>query len=113
LVQQQTRLKNRIHGIFHRNLVLGCPRSDLFGKGGRKWLTNQATPRLPQHEQATVEAMLREFDVVHDELTKANRLLAVWALDHADVRRLLTIPGVDTTIALALVAAIADVHRFA
>ena len=32
LVQQQTRLKNRIHGILHRNLVLGCPRSDLLGK---------------------------------------------------------------------------------
>jgi transposase len=113
LVQQQTRLKNRIQGILHRNLVLGCPRSDLFGKGGRQWLTIQATPRLPQHEQATVEAALRELDVVHDELVRANRLLASWALDHADVRRLLTIPGVDATVALALVAAIGDVHRFA
>ncbi len=113
LVQQQTRLKNRIHGILHRNLVLGCPRSDLFGKGGRQWLITQAIPRLPQHEQTAVEATLREFDVVHDELARANRLLASWALDHADVRRLLTIPGVDATIALALVAAIGDVRRFA
>lgn len=70
-------------------------------------------PAAPQHEQATVEATLREFDVVHDELARANRLLASWALDHADVRRLLTIPGVDATIALALVAAIGDVRRFA
>jgi transposase len=38
LVRHHTHLKNRIHGVLHRNLVPGCPRSDLFGKAGRQWL---------------------------------------------------------------------------
>lgn len=38
LVRHHTRLKNRVHSVLIRNLVPNCPRSDLFGKGGRQWL---------------------------------------------------------------------------
>jgi transposase len=112
LVQQKTRLKNRVHAILHRNLIPGCPRSDLFGKAGRHWLTTYAMPGLPNHEQATLEATMREFDVVQAEVARADRVLASWALEHPDIRRLLTIPGVDAAVACALVAAIGDIRRF-
>ena len=112
LVQQQTRLKNRVHAILQRNLVLGCPRSDLFGKGGQEWLAKQAVPLLPAHEQQTVEATLRELTLIAEELHATERPLAGVALQRRDVRHLLTIPGVDAAVALALVAAIGDVRRF-
>lgn len=38
--------------------------------------------------------------------------LAAVALARADVRRLITIPGVDAVVALGIVAAIGDIHRF-
>jgi len=68
LVRHHTRLKNRIHGILHRNLLPGCPRSDLFGKAGRRWLTVQALPQLPPHEQDIVLATLRQFESLSTEL---------------------------------------------
>lgn len=112
LVQQQVRLKNRVHGILHRNLVLGCPRSDLFGKGGRRWLELQALPALPPHERTTAEATLRELDLIGRELATVERTLASTALESPEVRRLMTIPGIDAMTALVLVAAIGNIQRF-
>lgn len=112
LVQQQTRLKNRVHGILHRNLVPGCPRRDLFGKAGCRWLGQHALPMLPLHEQVTVEATLREFDLVAAEVARAEQALAAVALEQPEVRRLMTTPGVDAMIALTIIAAIGDIHRF-
>ncbi len=113
LVQQQVRLKNRVHGILHRNLVLGCPRSDLFGKGGRRWLELQALPALPSHERITAEATLREQDLIGTEPATIERILAGTALGSSEVCRLMTIPGIDAMTAVALVAAIGAVQRFA
>jgi transposase len=112
LVQQQTRLKNRIQSVLHRNLVPGCPRSDLFGKAGRAWLMQHALPQLPTHEQAMIHATLRELAVVQGERGQAERTLAEIALAQPAVRRLMTIPGIDAVTALAVLAAIGDVHRF-
>jgi transposase len=112
LVQQKVRLKNRVHGILHRNLVLGCPRSDLFGKAGRQWLEHQAWSVLPSHERVIAEATLRELDLIEGELATIERTLASAALEHPEVRHLITIPGIDAMIALALVAAIGNIQRF-
>lgn len=112
LVRHHTRLKNRIHGILHRNLVPGCPRSDLFGKAGRRWLTVQALPQLPPHEQDIVLATLRQFESLSTELARIDQTLATLALQHPSVRRLVTIPGIDAVTALTVVAAIGHIHRF-
>jgi transposase len=55
-VRQRTRLKNQVHAILHRNLVVRCPASDLFGIKGRVWLTDQ---QLPPDERTTALALLR------------------------------------------------------
>ncbi len=112
LVRHHTRLKNRVHSVLIRNLVPNCPRSDLFGRGGRQWLMQQALPQLPVHEQAVVNATLRELDAVTGELVELERTLAAVALVRPAVRRLVTIPGIDAVTALAIVAAIGDIHRF-
>lgn len=112
LVQQRIRLKNRIQAFLHRNLVPGCPRSDLFGKAGRRWLVEQAVPLLPVHDQAALAATLRELDLITEETAAADQGLAAVALDRVDVRRLMTIPGVDVTVAVNLIAAIGDIRRF-
>lgn len=112
LVQQRTRLKNRVHAILHRNLVPGCPRSDLFGKGGRRWLVQHALLLLPPHEQAAVLATLRQWNIVDQEIAAAERALAAFALERPQIRRLITIPGLHFISALAIVAAIGDIRRF-
>jgi transposase len=108
LVRQRTRTKNEAHSLLLRNLVR-VPLSDLFGPSGRRWL---AGIELPVDEQMTLDSCLRRVDFLADELGQVERLLAHHALGSSDIRRLMTIPGVDLIVATTLVGAIGDVRRF-
>jgi transposase len=109
IVRQRTRLKNGVHGILHRNLVPRCPAADLFGRKGRAWLAEQA---LPADERQAAEALLRQLDFHAEELRLIDAELGRVGLRRDDVRRLMTIPGVDATVALSIVAAVGDFGRF-
>jgi transposase len=108
LVRQRTRFRNQIHAVLARNLI-DAPFTDVFGQGGRQWL---AEVPLPAHEREQVDSNLRLHDVLNVEIELAERQLAEQTLARADVRRLMTIPGVGAITALALVAVIGDVTRF-
>src|SRR6266540_5224671 len=108
IVRQRTRLKNRVQAVLHRNLVRRCPASDLFGHKGRAWLAEQ---ELPGDERQAVEALLRQLDFHGEELTLIDAELARIALRRDEVKRLMTIPGVDATVALSIVAAVGDFGR--
>jgi transposase len=109
LVRQRTRLKNQVQAILHRNLVARCPFADLFGVSGRCWLADQP---LPQDEHFAVQALIRQLDFHGQELRIIDAALGRVALARSEVRRLMTIPGVDATVALGLVAAVGDFRRF-
>ncbi len=109
IVRQRTRLKNQVQSILHRNLVPRCPAADLFGRKGRAWLAEQ---ELPVDERRAAEALLRQLDFHGEELRLIDAELGRAALESEEVRRLMTIPGVDATVALAIVAAVGDFHRF-
>lgn len=109
IVRQRTRLKNQVQSILHRNLVSRCPAADLFGIKGRRWLSEQ---QLPGDELQAVDALLRQLDFHGQELRIIDAALAKIALDSSDVKRLMTIPGVDSTVALSIVAAVGDFSRF-
>jgi transposase len=87
----------------HRNLVTRCPAADLFGDKGRRWLAEQA---LPADERQAVGALLRQLDFHAQELAIMDAELGRVALGSAEVRRLMTIPGVDATVAVSIVAAV-------
>jgi transposase len=109
IVRQRTRLKNQVQSILHRNLVPRPPVADLFGIKGRCWLANQP---LPPDEELAVEALLRQLDFHGQELRIIDAALGRVALAREEVKRLMTIPGVDATVALSIVAAVGDFHRF-
>ena len=109
LVKRRTQIKNEISAALHRNLKGRNPASDPFGKKGREWIAAQ---QLPIDERLTVDGGLRQLDFFGDELAEIDRLIAQQVLDDADVRRLLTIPGIDVVTAATLVATIGDVRRF-
>jgi transposase len=108
LVTQRTQAKNRIHAILHRNLI-APDLSDLFGKAGRAFL---AKVELPVPERRLLEADLRTIDFLATEIHAAEKSLAEALYEDADVRRLLTIPGIALTSAAGMRAAIGDVRRF-
>jgi transposase len=110
LVRQRTRLKNQVQAILHRNLIPRCPAADLFGLKGRRWLAEQ---ELPADERRAAEALLRQLDFHAQELGLIDAELARVALGCENTRRLMTIPGVDVTVAMSITAAVGDFSRFA
>lgn len=110
VVRHRTRIKNEVHAILHAHLLPRCPHADLFGGRGRAWLERQP---LPDDERAAIGRHLRELDRLGEDLVVLDGEIAQAGIDNPAVKRLLTIAGVNLTVAAGLVAAIGDVHRFA
>jgi transposase len=109
ITRQRVRLKTIAQSILHAHLLPQCPHADLFGVRGRAWLMAQD---LPADERAAVERHLREYDRLGEDLRVVERELAREALADADVKRLMTIPGIDMVVAVGLAAAIGPIGRF-
>lgn len=109
VVRHRTRVKNEVHAILHAHLIPPCPHADLFGGLGRTWLGKQ---ELPADELAAIARHLRELDRLGEDLAVLDREVAQATADDPSVRWLLTITGVNLTVAAGLVAAIGDVKRF-
>jgi transposase len=56
--------------------------------------------------------LMRQLDFHGDELADVERDIAVEAIDDPVVARLMTVPGIDVTVAIAIVAAVGDFARF-
>jgi transposase len=101
LVKRRTQIKNEIAAALARNLRGRPPVTDLFGKQGRVWLAEQ---ELPIDERLTVDGCLRQLDFLGEELDQIDQVIAQQALTDENVRRLMTIPGIDVVTASTLAA---------
>lgn len=109
VVRHRTRIKNEVHAILHAHLIPRCPHADLFSGVGRTWLLRQP---IPEDERMAIERHVRELDRLRDDLAVIDREIATDALDDPVVARLLTITGINLTVAAGIVAAIGDIGRF-
>ena len=109
LVRVRTKAKNEIHAALMRRLVAKPKVSDLFGLAGRRWLSEV---ELPAYERETVDGCLRQLDFCEQEIAQVERLIAKEALASPEIRRLMTIPGMNIITASAFMAAIGDIARF-
>jgi transposase len=109
LVHARTRAKNEIHAVLMRQLVGRPPFSDLFGVKGREWL---ATLELAFEERESVDSCMRQIEFLDAEISEVERLIAKAALESKDIRRLMSVPGVNVIVAASFLAAIGDVSRF-
>jgi transposase len=109
LVQARTRVKNEVHAVLVRRLKGKAPCADLFSPTGRKWL---AGLELPVEEQETVQAGLRQLAFLQGEIDAVERLIARQALAWPEIRRLMTVPGVNLVCAATFMATIGEINRF-
>ena len=109
LISARSRAKNEIHAVLMRRIKGRPPVSDLFGVKGREWLRGL---KLPLEEDETVQACLRHIEFLDAEIAAVDRLIATEALKTPQVRRLLTVPGVNVICAAVFLAAVGDVRRF-
>ena len=109
LVWGRSKAKNQIHATLMRCLVGRPPFSDLFGKRGRRWL---AELTLPGEERESVDSALRQIEFLDSEIEAVERLIAAAALEWPEIKRLMTVPGVNVIVAATFMAAIGDIRRF-
>ena len=109
LVRARSRAKNEIHAVLVRRLVGRPPTSDLFGVKGRAWLRGLA---LPLEEAETVAACVRHVEFLDSEIAAVEREIARQALESPELRRLITVPGVNVISAATFLAAVGDIRRF-
>jgi len=109
LVRARSRVKNEIHAVLMRGLKDRPPASDLFGVKGRRWLSEQ---QLVLCERETVDAGLRQVDFLDAEIAAVDQLIATDALSWPEVKRLMTVPGVNVIVAATFMAAVGDIRRF-
>ena len=95
LVHLRTSIKNRIQAILHRQGVVH-DYSDLFGKGGRAFLTKLA---LPVACRTALDGWLAQIDLIESHLAD----IEAWMQQHLEedeiTRLLQTIPGVGLILA--------------
>src|SRR4051812_15909966 len=108
-VRARPRRKNENRAVLMRCLKDRPPAADLFGVKGRRWLADQ---QLALCERETVDAGLRQVDFLDTEIAQVERLIAVDALGWPEVKRLMTVPGVNVIVAATFMAAVGDIRRF-
>jgi transposase len=109
LVRARSRSKNEIHASLQRRLQAKPPCSDLFGVKGREWL---AGLELPLEERESVDAAMRHVAFLDIEIAAVEKLIAQQALSWPEIRRLMTVPGVNLVCAASFIAAVGDPYRF-
>jgi transposase len=109
LVRARSRAKNQIHATLMRCLIGRAPFREPFGPKGRRWLE---ALELPTEEREAVDSALRQIEFLDSEIEAVERLIATEALESAEIKRLMTVPGVNVICAATLCAAIGDIRRF-
>ena len=109
LVHQRTAVRNRIHAVLAVRLITPPP-GELFGDDGLAWLREveiDATGRL------MIDCELQLHETLEREIATLDAELARRGYADDRVKLLMTLPGVDVTVAEAVLAAIGDASRFA
>jgi len=109
LMRARTRSKNEIAAVLQRRLVPKPGFADLFGVSGRRWLDGL---ELPVEERESIDAGMRHIAFMDQEIAAVDRLVAQQALAWPEIRRLMTVPGVNLICAASFLAAIGESSRF-
>jgi transposase len=108
LVRQRTAGKNRIHSTLAAELI-PVPVERLFSPAGQDWLE---TVEVDSRTRDYINSDLRLLAALDREIAGLDRQLAVQAYRQEQAKLLMTLPGVDYAVALTLLAALGDIHRF-
>jgi transposase len=108
LVASRTKAKNRISSALAQKLLV-CPIGELFGPKGRAWM---AGLELDAQTGFLIESDLKLMESLQEQINSLDAILYQRASGDPRLRLLITLPGVDVTVAQALMAAWGDMSRF-
>lgn len=110
LVRIRTSVKNRIHGILHKNGV-NSPFSDLFGKGGRVYIASLSLHPCYTHILTGYLALVEFLDELISNVEK--EIYKKPLVKTKDIQLLLALPGVGELSAFVIKYETIDIKRFA
>ncbi len=108
LGRDAAQVKNRIHALLSKKWKTHGF-SDLFGKKGRQFLTSLELPAISRH---VLDSLLRALDMINQEISFTQSLVAKYSVEDDDIERLLQIRGIDFYSAQIIKNEIGDIHRF-
>jgi transposase len=109
LVQQRTRIKNRVHAILDRNHVELPEMRDVFGRGGRAWM-NALELRNP--DDLLLGAHRDMLDGVQAQIKETESWIDAALKDHADLEIITSLPGIGKLLGALIVLEIDGIERF-
>ena len=109
LLKQQTAMKNTIHAIFNRRLVQLPQGWTPFAQKTRCWMRETS---LPDTERFMLHNSLDCLEQIEARVAEVDKQLLQHARISDSVKILMTIPGIDVTVAIGFLAAIDDIRRF-
>ena len=112
LVQQRTRVKNRIQGALARYNIQVAEVSDMFGVEGRL-LLGKRLGELPEHTRQSVELELVTLDFLEVQLADVEKRLEAVMKVTAEADLLKTLPYVGRILSMVMTLEIGKVERFA
>lgn len=108
LLNIRTQVKNKVNAILHKH-ALRHNFSNLFGKGGRIWLSNLT---LEEPFKTNLTQYLSLIDFLTKQIDEAEELVEKQVIDHPQAKLLISIPGISYVSALTIIAEIGDINRF-
>lgn len=111
LVAQRTALANRIHAQLHK-IGLHVARGHLLTASGRRWLQQEAGPKLGGEQRRLIRTHLRLIHELAGMIRRLDGKITQVASGIAEARRLETVPGIGPYRALLICAEVLPVSRF-
>ncbi len=111
LVQDLTRVKNRIHSILQKYELPPCTYTDLFGKRGVQWLET-VVPLVDPVDQFVLGMELSRISELKGRIEQVEQKIASQAVITEEVTTLLSLIGVDYFTATLFLCEVSDINRF-
>jgi len=107
LIEDRTRIKNRIHAILARNGINNYPNP--FTKKGKEFLESL---ELSEVDRKLLEINLSIMERINEEIKEIDRIIQEKAKIDGDALLLTTMPGISYYSALLIKSEIGDINRF-
>jgi transposase len=108
LVRGRTAIRNRIHSVLAARLIVEPPGEPFSAR----WLTWLRSIKLDDAGRAAIDGDLRLLAALEEEIKSVEHVIDVESFNNKHIQLLMTLPGVDCTVAYTAMAALGDVSRF-
>lgn len=111
VVQQRTRIKNRIAATLTKYGLLVKERSDIFGVGGQEKL-KELMEELPHETQCVSQMLLEQVNYLTIQVLILEKRIDELVKITPEMQRLMSVPGIGKILSSAIMLEMGSIERF-